>query len=128
MGSPLRPLSPREELIAELEELGYDAWSDAPKDWRETNSDMELRAEIDARTRPLFSEPVVSMSACREIISELTAVIEQAEAALAEGQKMLCGNDFTDDRSLFQSTPFYAPLRACRDILSDIRNAQEAFK
>jgi hypothetical protein len=49
MGSPCEPLTARQELIAELEALGYDAMpgvrADWP-DWRERLSDDEIRTTI----------------------------------------------------------------------------------
>jgi len=42
MGTPCEPLSPRQELVSELEGYGYD--QTAPADWRDVMSDAELAA------------------------------------------------------------------------------------
>ncbi len=42
MGAPCEPLTARQELISELEGLGYDRV--APADWRDVMSDAELAA------------------------------------------------------------------------------------
>lgn len=49
MGSPCEPLTARQELIAELEALGYDAMPGVRgdcADWRERLSDDQMRAVI----------------------------------------------------------------------------------
>jgi hypothetical protein len=92
MGSPCEPLSPRLELIAELEELGYDAmpgvrqdWSD----WRETIDDERLgriiaRIRDDIERRESVEAPGRADEAPPELpdISELVeAIRETVEAA-----------------------------------------------
>ena len=50
MGSPCEPLTPRQELISELENYGFDIGHEAPADWRDTMSDGELLAAIASLT------------------------------------------------------------------------------
>jgi len=47
MGGPCEPRTERQELIAALEEAGYDMLADVPADWRFSKTDQELRALAD---------------------------------------------------------------------------------
>ncbi|WP_217577355.1 hypothetical protein [Mesorhizobium sp. GbtcB19] len=46
MGSPCEPLTPRQELISELESYGFDVDHGAPENWRDVMSDDDMRITI----------------------------------------------------------------------------------
>lgn len=95
MGNPCEPLTPRQELIAELEGLGYDLFPGVRKDWadwRERMSDEQLRSAIDS-LKEHYSEPqdLPEGEGC-DPVPEMPDASEIAEAL---GEALAAGDAYT---------------------------------
>ena len=67
MGSPCEPLTPRQDLIAELEGLGYDLFPGVRKDWADWRERM--RSIFSLASLPLACISVAACASSREWMS-----------------------------------------------------------
>ena len=118
MGSPCEPLTARQELIATLEELGYDgAGIDGvkPADWRASMTDAEMRAAISA------AEAVLECPDISELVEAIRETVKAAEAYNAAYPSEL------RHRSSHEGQRYCAAFARLTDLLSDCDKAMEAF-
>ncbi|MGB3415745.1 MAG: hypothetical protein WBA36_03660 [Mesorhizobium sp.] len=119
MGAPCERRAERQEMIAALEDAGYDMLADAPADWRFSKTDQELSDLVEAFTEADDASAFPDIS---ELVEAIRETVDAGDAYIAAHP-----DDFATHPDSDAGKRWSAALDRLRAILSDCEKAMEAF-